>query len=124
MLSGGRDRDRAFWNPAKGETGPEELKQDKGLPDKLKTEMPGILAWAVEPGDCILFDGRTLHSTDRNETDRDQRRFSARFIDESAIYTPRADYPLGDGKANAKLEPGTRSFSVRGDQENLRFPIF
>lgn len=36
-----------FWNPDKGETGPEHLKQDKELPAKLAAEAEGILAWAV-----------------------------------------------------------------------------
>lgn len=38
---------RKFWNPDKGETGPDELKQDKALPVKLKAEAEGILAWMV-----------------------------------------------------------------------------
>lgn len=37
-----------FWNPDKGEAGPEHLKADKTLADKLKAELPGILAWAVQ----------------------------------------------------------------------------
>lgn len=36
-----------FWNPDKGEAGPDELRQDKELPTKLKAEAEGILAWAV-----------------------------------------------------------------------------
>lgn len=36
-----------FWNPDKGETGPDELQQVKGLPAKLAAEAEGILAWAV-----------------------------------------------------------------------------
>lgn len=36
-----------FWNPDKGEVGPEHLKQDKGLSDRLRQELPGILAWIV-----------------------------------------------------------------------------
>lgn len=36
-----------FWNPAKEETGPAELVQDKGLSAKLAAEAEGILAWAV-----------------------------------------------------------------------------
>ncbi len=38
---------RKFWNPDNGETGPDELKQDKTLPVKLKAESEGILAWMV-----------------------------------------------------------------------------
>jgi putative DNA primase/helicase len=36
-----------FWDPDKGEQGPEELCQDKQLKDKLVAEREGILAWAV-----------------------------------------------------------------------------
>ena len=36
-----------FWNPAKGETGPEELRRDETLGDRLHQCMPGILAWIV-----------------------------------------------------------------------------
>lgn len=39
--------DVKFWNPDKGESGPAELRQDKGLAEKLKAEAPGILAWMV-----------------------------------------------------------------------------
>lgn len=36
-----------FWNPDNGETGPEALRQDKQLPEKLQLESKGILAWMV-----------------------------------------------------------------------------
>ncbi len=39
---------RKYWNPAKGETGRDELKQDKTLPEKLAAEREGILAWMVQ----------------------------------------------------------------------------
>ncbi len=67
-----------------------------------------ILAWEVEPGDCVFFNGLTLHSSRGNATERDQRRFNCRFLDESAVYAPQPDYPWGDGKANANLQPGQR----------------
>lgn len=37
-----------FWNPDKVDSEPEHLKQDKQLPEKLKAESEGILAWAVQ----------------------------------------------------------------------------
>jgi putative DNA primase/helicase len=37
-----------FWNPDKAEIGPDELRQNKGLPEKLKAESEGILAWAAQ----------------------------------------------------------------------------
>ena len=39
--------DVRFWDPTKGETGPEELRADKHLREALMAESPGILAWAV-----------------------------------------------------------------------------
>lgn len=36
-----------FWNPAKGESGPDHLCRDNSLADKLRKEYPGILAWLV-----------------------------------------------------------------------------
>ncbi|MFM9961770.1 MAG: phage/plasmid primase, P4 family [Planctomycetaceae bacterium] len=39
---------RKFWNPDKGESGPDELRQDKTLPVKLAAEAEGILGWMVQ----------------------------------------------------------------------------
>ncbi len=36
-----------FWDADKGESGPDELRADKTLPDKLVGELPGILNWAA-----------------------------------------------------------------------------
>jgi putative DNA primase/helicase len=36
-----------YWNRGKGETGPAELEADSQLPEKLKAEYSGILAWLV-----------------------------------------------------------------------------
>ncbi len=36
-----------FWDESKGETGPEELKQDKELSAALLRELPGILNWCL-----------------------------------------------------------------------------
>lgn len=48
---------KKFWNPDIGETGPEELRQVKGLGDRLLAESSGILSWVVRG--CIdwLHDG-------------------------------------------------------------------
>jgi putative DNA primase/helicase len=40
--------DVKFWDPDKGETGPEELRMDKQMERKLRRELPGIQAWCVE----------------------------------------------------------------------------
>jgi ectoine hydroxylase-related dioxygenase (phytanoyl-CoA dioxygenase family) len=80
------------------------LKYHDPLPD-IDAGNFEILAWEVEPGDCVFFHGLTLHGSHGNSTLKDQRRFSCRFVDESAVYSPRPGYSLGDGKANAALEP-------------------
>ncbi len=36
-----------FWNPSKGELGPDHLRRDNSLAAKLRSEYPGILAWLV-----------------------------------------------------------------------------
>jgi putative DNA primase/helicase len=51
-----------FWNPDKpapaGAARPEELRQDKRLPEKLRAEAPGILAWLVHG--CLAWQGEGL----------------------------------------------------------------
>lgn len=50
--------DVQFWNPAKGESGPAHLEADKTLEEKLKTELPGILNWAISG--CIRWQSEGL----------------------------------------------------------------
>jgi len=45
--------EKRFWNPAKGESGPPELEQQKQLPALLEAEKEGILAWMVRG--CVEF---------------------------------------------------------------------
>ena len=42
-----------FWDEEKGETGPDHLKMDKSLPDKLKAEKEGILMALIRA--CLLW---------------------------------------------------------------------
>jgi putative DNA primase/helicase len=37
-----------FWDPAEGETGPQHLKRDKSMADRLRDESEGILSWLVK----------------------------------------------------------------------------
>jgi putative DNA primase/helicase len=37
-----------FWDPDKAQSGPEALRADKALPDKLRAERPGVLRWCVQ----------------------------------------------------------------------------
>ncbi|HEY2838967.1 MAG TPA: phage/plasmid primase, P4 family [Pirellulales bacterium] len=42
-----------FWNPDLGESGPEELRAEKGIGALLQEELSGILAWAVRG--CLIW---------------------------------------------------------------------
>ncbi len=66
-----------FWDTDKGESGPPELEADRGLFEKLRAEMSGILTWAVQG--CLDWQREGLGTPDevlsatsgyRNEQDR------------------------------------------------------
>lgn len=79
-----------FWNPAKGETGPDELKQDKGLPAKLAAECEGILAWAVRG--CLEWQCGGLQVPDSilaaTEDYRTEQNTLGRFVAECCLVGP------------------------------------
>ena len=81
---------RKFWSADKAETGPDDLKQDKTLPAKLKAEAEGILAWMVQG--CLDWKRGGLQIPDsvraateeyRNESDT-----LGRFVAESCLTMP------------------------------------
>lgn len=45
-----------------------------------------VLAWAVDPGDCLLFHARTVHGSRANFSASAGKRFSCRFFGASARY--------------------------------------
>lgn len=49
-----------------------------------------IAVWALEPGDAIAFDFRTLHSAPGNHTGTLRRVFSARWVGDDAVYRRRS----------------------------------
>lgn len=71
-----------------------------------------ILAWEVAPGDCVFFDGRTLHGSRGNAGEAPRRR----FIDESATHSQR-DYPW----SNFAETDVARGEALWRDSEN--FPL-
>ncbi len=79
-----------FWNPAKGESGPDELRQDKGLPAKLKAEAEGILAWMVQG--CLAWqrDGLQVPDIVRAATEvyRSASDIVGRFVTECCLTIP------------------------------------
>jgi len=48
-----------------------------------------VLEWAMEPGDAVAFDFRTLHGARGNETTRRRRAFSLRLVGDDAAYVER-----------------------------------
>ena len=76
-----------FWNPDRGETGPDELRQDKTLSKKLRAEREGILAWAVRG--CLEWQANGLQvphevraATDHYRRDQDT---IAAFLSEQCL---------------------------------------
>ena len=44
-----------------------------------------IISWPCEPGDCVVFHGKTLHGSDGNESENVWRRvLSTRWFGEDA----------------------------------------
>lgn len=52
-------------------------------------EATEVLEWAMEPGDCVLFDFRTAHGARGNETPRRRRALSLRWVGDDARYVER-----------------------------------
>jgi putative DNA primase/helicase len=85
-----------FWDPDRGESGPDQLRQDKKLKPKLQAEASGILAWLVRG--CLQWQKRGLEMPDAvkaaTEEYRCEQDIVGRFIDECC--------ELGDGFTVAK----------------------
>ena len=85
-----------FWNPAKRESGPEHLRIDKAMPQKLKAEYPGILNWLLEgclkwqrkEDGGLLWPQSVLQDLDEYRDDMDPLRL---FIAECCELSPRAE---------------------------------
>jgi ectoine hydroxylase-related dioxygenase (phytanoyl-CoA dioxygenase family) len=45
-----------------------------------------VLAWAMEPGDCLVFHPRALHGNSGNRSAHRARRLSLRWVSETATY--------------------------------------
>ena len=48
-----------------------------------------VLEWAMEPGDAVAFDYRTLHGARGNESTIRRRAFSLRLVGDDARYVDR-----------------------------------
>jgi ectoine hydroxylase-related dioxygenase (phytanoyl-CoA dioxygenase family) len=47
-----------------------------------------IIGWDLEPGDCVIFDARTVHGSPGNRLAHDVRRFVTRWITDAAVLAP------------------------------------
>ncbi len=72
-------------------------------PDKFD-----VLEWAMEPGDAVLFDFRTVHGARGNTSGRSRRALSLRWVGDDARYVERPGrtsppFPGHDMKAGQRL---------------------
>lgn len=82
-----------FWNPERpDETGPDHLVQDKTLPDRLKAEYEGILAWMVRGAMAFLQGGLAIPAAVSSETlsYRDSEDLIGQFLAERTIQSKAA----------------------------------
>ncbi|MEZ5776265.1 MAG: phytanoyl-CoA dioxygenase family protein [Hyphomicrobiaceae bacterium] len=72
----------------------------KELPDiEAERDRYGILGWAMQPGDAVAFNFRTVHGAPANTGQASRRRvFSARFVGDDAVFVDRK------GKGSPPLE--------------------
>ncbi|MGB3290033.1 MAG: phytanoyl-CoA dioxygenase family protein [Burkholderiaceae bacterium] len=54
-----------------------------------------IIGWELRPGDCLLFDARTLHGAPGNHLQRPLRRFVTRWITEASVLSPHGGDVIG-----------------------------
>ena len=50
-----------------------------------------IIAWDMEPGDCLVFHARTLHGSPGNSLAHDTRRMVTRWVDRTAVLAPHGE---------------------------------
>ena len=52
------------------------------------------LGWSMQPGDCVIFDFRTLHraTADQTALDRTLRRMTLRYGDDDVLFKPRGSW--------------------------------
>ena len=87
-----------FWNPDNGESGPEELRQDKELPQKLADEGEGVLAWMVQGCLAWLSGGMQIPNVVRAATSeyRKEQDCLGRFLEERCVKREGAMVRLAD----------------------------
>jgi len=112
---------KKFWNPDIGETGPEELRQVKGLGERLMAESSGILTWIIRG--CVewLHDGECAPKEvlDLTNTYQSAQDVFKAFLEECCTLDSSAVVSSGDlygsfkawSKANNEWAGSARRFS-------------
>ncbi len=90
---------------------------DMEIMSEVDADLPGqdILAWDLEPGDCIAFNFRTVHGTTANEVKTRRRAVSTRWLGDDVVYCKRNN-ETSPSYSGLNLVPGD---SMRSDW----FPI-
>ena len=79
-----------------------------------------IIGWDMEPGDCVLFDARTIHGAPGNSFGHCMRRFVTRWVTDASVVA-RHGQEMIDALAGAGLDISLRiGGPIRGDM----FPEF
>jgi putative DNA primase/helicase len=78
-----------FWNPDSDSVGPDHLKQDKSLGERLKREYPGILNWLIEGALLWRESGMSVPESVKRETDnyRAEEDTFGQFVSEALLKT-------------------------------------
>lgn len=78
-----------FWNPDADDVGPDHLKQDKFLPDKLRREYSGILNWLIEGALQWKRYGLAVPKSVKDQTEayRAEEDTFGQFVGESCLKT-------------------------------------
>ncbi|MBS0202312.1 MAG: hypothetical protein JSS49_05375 [Planctomycetes bacterium] len=79
-----------FWNPDEGETGPDELRRDNGLKNRLMENLEGVLAWAVRGAVDWCHDGlgRTAEVKIATAAYRSRQDVFGRFVEKTCLIGP------------------------------------
>ncbi|MEQ8356440.1 MAG: phytanoyl-CoA dioxygenase family protein [Kiloniellaceae bacterium] len=66
-----------------------------------------VMEWAMEPGDAVAFNFKTLHGARGNDTDARRRAFSLRFVGDDARYVERPG-PTSPPFPGHGMQPGDK----------------
>lgn len=106
----GGDAAERFYTEFHGDAGRDQGPGFGQVPDiEADRDAYDIIGWELQPGDCVLFDARTLHGAPGNHLERPLRRFVTRWITDESVLAPHGKDVIGALAAaglQAELEVG------------------